>query len=287
MKQMMTLLAGIVVWGGILSPSHAQQYQLELTTLGDGLYITGQLIGGKTANPMFNVNVVASIRPIPLYYNWQTPVFCYTAISEGQDESKTIPMHWKQNLDGAALYEANGPWEVTRRRGAYRCYVTWGGFSSGEVTVYIAKGRQAELIAEEWLGSPYHFGGKGPAYCPGNPTHGAPNYCFDCSGLVWWCYEKVNAFPAGGPTPSFNRNAQWFHDNRRFTPSDPVKGEYITFGSDCWHINHIAMQRQIGSGTGTIEATPPSVQYGSYNPNSPRTDHYGSLFYLEERPPGD
>lgn len=282
-----SLLAGIVGLGVMVAPSQAQTFLVELVVPGNGSYLTGQLIQGKTNKPVFNVNVVASIRPIPFYYAFQKPTFYFAAASEGQTDSGSIAMHWTQNLNGAALYESDAPWEVTLRRRTYKCYVLWNGLKSGENRTFMAKGRQAVRIAEEWLGSPYHWGGKGPAYCPGNPTHGAPNYCFDCSGLVWWCYEKTNVFQPGGPSPSFNRNAQWFHDHRLSTPSDPIKGEYITFGSDCWHIDHIALQRQVGSGTGTIEATPPQVIYGSYNPNSPRTDHYGSLFYPDERPPGD
>lgn len=287
----MKVWISIVMLGSVMASSTVWAYTVELLAPGNGSYLTGQLIYGKTATPVFNipvVNMMARIYPAPaLYVNHNTnpPVFHFKFVPTGDE--KTIAMHWLQNMGGAAIYIADVPWDITHRRRQYDCYVTWNGLTSNRNRVHIAKGRQAELIAEQWLGSPYHWGGKGPARCPGNPTHGAPNYCFDCSGLVWWCYEKTNIFLAGGPSPPYNRNAQWFHDNRLSTPSDPIKGEYITFGDSCQQIDHIAMQREVGFGCGTIEATPPCVLYGRYNPSSPRTDHYGSLFYPEERPPGD
>lgn len=281
--------AGIVVMLLIAVSNAAGGFTLELTAPANNSYLKGQLAGTKT-EPVFNVpavNMMVKITPIPESYGQQHPVFHYKYVPTGDE--KTISMDWSQNQGNTAIYVASGPWEITKRRREYDCYATWSGYTSNTNRTHIAKGRQAEEIAEQWVGAPYHYGGKGPAYCPGNPTHGAPDYCFDCSGLVWWCYEKTNMFQPSGPTPSYDRNAQWFHDHPYRTPenNDPVKGDYITFG-DCDDIDHVAMQRTTGQTYGMIEAKPPQVtDLTSYNPNDGWTDCYGSMLSEEEIPAGD
>lgn len=274
---------GIVVMLLMAVSNAAGAFTLELTAPANNSYLKGQLAGTKT-EPVFNVpavNMMVKITPIPESYGQQHPVFHYKYVPTGDE--KTISMDWSQNQGNTAIYVASGPWEITTRRREYDCYATWSGYTSNTNRTHIAKGRQAEEIAEQWLGSPYHYGGKGPAYCPGNPTHGAPDYCFDCSGLVWWCYDKTGIF---SPPPDYNKNAQWFHDNRMSTPDDPIKGEYITFNNSTpCVINHIAMQRTVGATYGTVEAKGIQVQQSSYNP--PTSDHFGSLFYDSERPSGD
>lgn len=275
-KMLATVVAASLAASGI-----SWAYTLELASPGDNVYMKGMLTNGKSTAPVFNVppfSMVAKIAPVPDYYGQQHPVFHYRYVPTGDEN--TISMNWSMNNpDGSASYVAASPWPITARRREYNCYATWSGLTSTYHLVHIAKGRQADEIAAQWIGSPYHLGGKGPSYCPGSPTHGAPDYCFDCSGLIWWCYSRLGVTDTG-----FNKNAQWFHDNRTSTPTDPIKGEYITFGTNCT-INHVAMQSDTGTGTGTIEATGTQVQRSSYNANN--VDHYGSLFYPEEKPSGD
>jgi cell wall-associated NlpC family hydrolase len=80
----------------------------------------------------------------------------------------------------------------------------------------ISEGKKIVEKAMSYIGIPYHWAGTGPGACSGITTHGLPadgykhSCCFDCSGLVVYCYKT-----AAGITLNRNSSDQWTQTKKK------------------------------------------------------------------------
>ncbi|MFI9082133.1 NlpC/P60 family protein [Streptomyces sioyaensis] len=143
------------------------------------------------------------------------------------------------------------------------------GGKSGTVTTF-EQGATVVKAAQEWLGTPYSWGGGDPSgpstgsCCSPKGRSGADIRGFDCSGLTLYAYAKV------GITLPRTAAAQ-YAASKPLKPGEMRIGDLVFYGSSASSIHHVAIY--IGGGY-MIEAPRPGTNV-RFSPLDAMSDLFG------------